>query len=109
METQYIYFRLAPSYLCHRNGVKRVIFTFNNYPISGLCNIDGNFPLNLWDKFLPQCLITVNLISGYHINTNLSAYDQVHGAFDFNCTPLPPFGNQLEISGPGYLGSTCHI
>ena len=68
-----------------------------NHFISGLCRDDGNFPLKLWDKFLPQCLITLNLLRGYHINPNVLAYSQVHGSFSLNRTPLYPPGTRVLV------------
>ena len=97
METQEIYFQFAPPYPHCRNASERTIFTFNNHFISGLCSTDEKLPLNLWDKFLPQCLIRLNLLRGSRINTKLLAYAQFHGAFYFNGTPLNPTGNRVLL------------
>ena len=59
--------------------------------------MNGMFSHNLWDKLLPQCLITFNLIRGSHINNKLLAHAQVHGAFDFNRTPLAPPVTQVLV------------
>ena len=68
METQEIDFQLAPPHLHLRNYDERAICTFNNHIIAGICSTDENFPLNLWDKLLPKCLITLNLLCGSRIN-----------------------------------------
>ena len=62
-----------------------------------LCSMDPNFPLKLWDRLLPQALISLNLLCGSRINPHLSAYAQLHGAFDFNCTPMGPPGTRVLI------------
>jgi hypothetical protein len=49
----------------HRiNAAKRAIRTFKNHFIAGLCIVDDNFPINLWDRLLPQALVTINLLQG---------------------------------------------
>ncbi|KAI2493168.1 Reverse transcriptase (RNA-dependent DNA polymerase) [Fragilaria crotonensis] len=47
-------------------------------------------PLHLWDKLLPQAELTLNLLRGSRINPSLSAHAQLHGAVDFNRTPIAP-------------------
>ena len=69
--------------------------TFKNHFIAGLCSVDPSFPLHLWDKLLPQAIITLNLLRPSRINPNLSAYAQLHGQFDFNRTPLAPPGTKV--------------
>ena len=61
-----------------------------NHFIAGLCSVDKNFPLHLWDKLLPRAELTLNLVCGSCLNPKLSARAQLNGAFDFNCTPLAP-------------------
>jgi hypothetical protein len=53
--------------------------------------------LHLWDRLLPQALISLNLLRGSRINPRLSAYAQVHGMFDYNRTPLAPPGTHVLI------------
>eukprot|EP00978_Attheya_sp_CCMP212_P039740 scaffold209632_cov37-Attheya_sp.AAC.1 len=42
-------------------------------------------------------MVTLNLLRGSRINPKLSAYAQVHGAFDFNRTPLAPPGTRVLV------------
>ena len=65
--------------------------------IAGLCSTYPDFPLNLWDKLLPQCKITLNLLRASRINPNLSAYAQLNGPFNYNSTPLAPPGMKVLI------------
>ncbi|KAI2497587.1 hypothetical protein MHU86_16893 [Fragilaria crotonensis] len=71
--------------------------TFKNHFISGLCSVDKNFPLHLWDKLLPQAELTLNLLRGSRINPSLSAHAQLHGAVDFNRTPIAPPGIRVLV------------
>jgi hypothetical protein len=51
----------------------------------------------MWDKLIPQCLITLNLLRRSRINPQLSSQAQINGAFDFNRTPLAPPGTKVLI------------
>lgn len=47
-------YQLVPPRLHRRNAAERAIRTFKNHFIAGLCSVDKDFPLHLWDKLLPQ-------------------------------------------------------
>ena len=66
-----ISYQLMHPGLHRRNAAER---TFKNHFIAGLCSVDKNFPLHLWDKPLPQAETTLNLLRGSRINPKLSAY-----------------------------------
>jgi hypothetical protein len=97
MSDQQIDFQLVPPHIHRRNAAERAIRTWKNHFIAGLCSTDQNFPLHLWDRLLPQAMISLNLLRGSRINPKLSAYAQVHGAFDFNRTPLAPPGTKVLV------------
>jgi hypothetical protein len=97
MDEENIDFQLAPPQVHRRNAAERAIRTFKNHFIARLCSTNRDFPLNLWDKVLPQCLITLNLLRRSRINPQLSAQAHMHGTFDFNCTPLAPPGTKVLI------------
>jgi hypothetical protein len=97
MAEQQIDFQLAPPHVHRRNAAERAIRTFKNHFIAGLCSTDKDFPLHLWDRLLPQALLTLNLLRGSRINPQLSAQAQVHGAFDYNRTPLAPPGIRVLV------------
>jgi hypothetical protein len=90
-------FQLVPPRLHRRNAAERAIRTFKNHFIAGLCSVDKDFPLHLWDKLLPQAELTLNLLRGSRINPKLSAHAQLHGQFDFNRTPLAPPGIRVLV------------
>ncbi|MHA7856378.1 hypothetical protein [Marinobacter shengliensis] len=97
MHEQGVDYQLVPPHVHRRNAAERAIRTFKNHFIAGLCSVDPNFPLYLWDELLPQAEITLNLLRSSRINPKLSAWAQVHGIFDFNRTPLGPPGTKLLI------------
>jgi hypothetical protein len=90
-------FQLAPPHIHQRNAAERAIRTFKNHLIAGLCYTYPAFPLNLWDKLLPRCLVTLNLLRRSCINPQLSAQAHINGPFDFNRTPLAPPGTKVLI------------
>jgi hypothetical protein len=92
MHQENIDFQLVPPSVHRRNAAERAIRTFQNHFIAGLCSVDKDFPLHLWDRLLPQAEISLNLLRGSRINPKLSAWAQVNGTFDFNRTPLGPPG-----------------
>jgi hypothetical protein len=83
-------FQLVPPGIHRRNAAERAIHTFKNHFIAGLCRVDKDFPIHLWDRLLPQALLTLNLLRGSRLNPKLSALAQLFGVFDFNCTPIAP-------------------
>jgi hypothetical protein len=97
MTSESIDFQLVPPHVHRRNAAERAIRTFKNHFIAGLCSTDKDFPLHLWDRLLPQALISLNLLRGSRINPRLSAYAQLHGDFDYNRTPLAPPGTRVFV------------
>jgi hypothetical protein len=94
---QGINYQLAPPHI-RRNNAERAIQTFKNYFISGLCSVDPNFPLKLWDKFFPQAKLTLNILRKSIINPRMSAYAQLSGHFDLNRMPLAPPWNSRHCT-----------
>jgi hypothetical protein len=122
LAAEQIDYQLVPPHLHRRNSAERAIRTFKNHFVSILCGTDPNFPLHLWDRLLPQALLTLNLLRASHINPRLSAQAQIYGAFDFNRTPLGPLGTKViahtkptvreswaKHGAPSwYIGRSCH-
>jgi hypothetical protein len=90
MDSEDIDFQLSPPHVHHCNSDEHDSRTFKNHLMAGLCTTDHNFTLNLWDKLLPQCHITLNLLRCSRLNPQLSAQAHVNGAFDYDFTPSPP-------------------
>ena len=77
-----------------------------NHVIAGLASVNKKFPIHVWCRFLPQCLLTLTLLRPSRINPKLSTYAQLHGAFNFNRTPLAPPGTKIIIHNkPAIQGS----
>ena len=74
MYAENVDFQLTPAGVHRRNRAERAIQTFKNHMIAGLCTVDPQFPLNLWDKLIPYALLTLNLLRPSRINPRLSAY-----------------------------------
>lgn len=97
MHDEEIDFQLVPPGIHRRNAAERAIRTFKNHFIAGLCTADPKFPLNLWDRLIPQAKITINLLRGSRLNPKLSGYAQLYGFFDFNRTPMAPPGTRVVV------------
>ena len=92
-----VQYQLVPPHTHRRNAAERAIQTFKNHFISGLCSVDKTFPIHLWDRLLPQAVLTLNLLRPSRWNSKLSAYQQIYGNFDFNSTPLAPPGTKVIV------------
>ncbi len=57
---------------------------------------DG-FPINQWDKLLPQTILTLNLLRQSNVAPNISAWAYHHGSFDYNRMPLAPMGCAVQF------------
>ena len=52
-------FQLVPPHLHRRNSAERAIQTFKNHFIAGLASVKKNFPIHIWCRLLPHCLLTL--------------------------------------------------
>lgn len=87
-----INFQLVPPHVHRRNAAERAIRTFKNHFIAGLCSVDKDFPMHLWDQLLPQAELTLNNLRASRLNPAVSAWTQLYGPYDFNRTPMGPPG-----------------
>ena len=92
-----IKFQLTPAGNHSRNAAERAIQTFKHHFIAGLSSVHPSFPLRLWDRLIPQAVITLNLLRPSRINPNLSAYAQLHGNYDYSAHPFAPPGMRILI------------
>jgi hypothetical protein len=102
-----ITFQLVPTYSHIRNSAQRAIIKFKDHLIAGLCSTDKSFPMHMWDRLLPQEVITLNMSRTSRINPKLSASTHIDGQYDFNRAPLAPPGTRIianEYQGEGELG-----
>jgi hypothetical protein len=79
----------------HRvNVAKHEIATFKEHFISALATVDKDCPLPLWDNFLLQVDLTLNLIQFSRRDPTKLANKEVNGIFDYNKTPPAPLGTK---------------
>jgi len=97
MTEQNIDYQLVPPTVHRRNSAERAIRTFKNHFVAGLCSVDRDFPMHLWDKLLPQAELTLNILRGSRLNPKLSAWAQLNGTYDFNRTPIAPPGTRVLV------------
>jgi hypothetical protein len=83
---------LVPMYSHRRNAAEREIRSFKYHLIVGLCSTDKSFPMHLWDRLLPQVVITLNMLRTSRINPKLSASTHLDGQYDYNRSPMAPPG-----------------
>jgi hypothetical protein len=56
--------------------------------------VDKDCSLQLWDDFLPQVELTLNLLRFSRRDPTKSANEEVNGKFDYNKMPLAPLGTK---------------
>ena len=106
MTTIYITYQLVTPTNHRANNAERVIQTFKKHFIEGLCIVDRDFHLQLWNRLLQQATISVNLLIQSRIITRLSDYNYIFGEFDYNRTPLAPQEIRIVIHNrPNYRAS----
>ncbi len=67
----------------HRiNAAECTIQTFKDAFISALTTTDHDFPLQLWDKLMPQVINTLNMLRALHIDPTKLAYEVLYGPYD---------------------------
>jgi hypothetical protein len=88
-------FQLVPPYSHRRNSAERAIRSFKDHLIVGLCSTDKSFPMHLWDRLLPQAVITLNMQRTSRINPKLSAATYIYGQYYFNRAPMAPPGTKI--------------
>ena len=82
--------QLVPPHNHRVNTAEHAITTFKEYFIAALATVDMLCPLQLWDEFLLQVELTLNMLRFSRRNPKKSANQEVYGSFDFNKFPLAP-------------------
>ena len=89
--------QLVPPDTHRRNLAERGIQTFKNHFVAILSGVDESFPMPLWDRLLPQAVMTLNMLRQSKANPKVSAYEYVNGKFDYNRMPLAPMGCAVQV------------
>ena len=83
---------------CHqRNTAEVVIRNFKAHFLSILAGVAEDFPMQLWDKLLPQAEITINLLQQSNATPTILAYAHLNGPFDYNKMHLVPMGCNVQV------------
>jgi hypothetical protein len=78
--------QLVPPDNHQQNLAEQVIQTFKNHFKAILAGVDDSFPMRLWNKLLPQTILTLFL--SVQCCTNSLGMANVHGPFDYDKIPL---------------------
>ncbi len=66
--------QLIPPDNHRRNLAERAIQMFKNHFKAIIAGVDNSFPMKLWDKLLPQTVLTLNLLHQSNFAPTVSAY-----------------------------------
>ncbi len=97
IRSENINIQLVPLHNHHVDAAEYAITTFKEHFIAALVTMDTHCPLQLWDEFLPQVELTLNMLPFSQQNPNKSANQEVYSSFDFNKTPLALLGTKALI------------
>jgi hypothetical protein len=89
--------QLVPPHNHCVNAAERAIIFFKEYFVAALATVDMLCLLQLWDKFLPQVELTLNLLQFSHCNSRVSANQELYRLFDFNKMPLASLGTKALV------------
>jgi hypothetical protein len=89
--------QLVPPHNHHVNPAERAIATFKEHFVAALGTVNKLCPLQLWDEFLLQVELTLNLLHFSCCNPAISANEELYGAFDLNKTPLALLGTKALV------------
>jgi hypothetical protein len=89
--------QLVPPHNHRANAAEQALATFKEHFIAALATVDQLCPLQLWDEFLPQVELALNMLRFSRRNPEISANQEVYGAFNVNKTPLALLGTKALI------------
>jgi hypothetical protein len=92
---QDITFQLVPPYSHIRTSAERAIRSLKDHLIAGLCSTDKSFPMYLWDRILPQAVMTLNMLRTSRLNSKLLTATHIFGQHNYNRAPLAPPGTRI--------------
>ena len=81
----------------HRNLAGKGIKTFKGNFQCVIYGVDDSFPLNLWERLIPQTEIQVNLMWQENATPKKYAYAYLNGPHGSNRMPLVPLGCAIQF------------
>jgi hypothetical protein len=97
IKSENINIQLVPLHNHCVNATECANATFKEHFIAALATMDMHCPLQLWDEFLPQVELTLNMLRFSQRNPKKSANQEVYGSFVFTKTPLVLLGTKALI------------
>ena len=97
LETTPTRLELTPVAQHRTNKAERAIGTWKDHFIATLATLDPNCPLSLWEDFVEQAELTLNLMRMSPIHSSLSAWEALCGKFDILATPIAPLGMKVMV------------
>lgn len=98
LRSENIHLQYCPPGQHRANTAERSIQTFKAHAIATFSNTPPDFPLQLWDRLLPQIELCLNHLQPYKLNPSISAYAGFHGSsHDFRAHPIAPAGTRVVI------------
>ena len=88
---------LTPVDQHRQNLVERGIQTFKGHLISVLVGVADGFPINQWDEWLPQTILTLHLLQQSNVAPNILAYAYHHGSFAYNWMQIALMGCAVQF------------
>ncbi len=85
-------FQHVPPHNHQLNLAEKAIQTFKDHFITILCRADKSFPLNLWDRLLPQAKYTLNMLRPLQMTPTILAYAYFWKQHNYNANPFVPLG-----------------
>ena len=80
-----------------QNAAERSIRTFKAHFVAILSGVAPYFPRHLWDLFLLQTKMTLNLLWQATDNPAISAWENFNGKFNYNARPLGTLGISVIV------------
>ncbi len=82
IRTNNIKIKLVPPHNHRVNAAERAIATFKDHFIAHLATMDPACPIQLWDEFLPQVELTLNMLRFSRRTQHKSAHEELSGKFN---------------------------
>ncbi len=98
--------QLVPRNNHRKNLAERAIQTLKSHFKAVLAGVDDTFPMRLWDRLLPQTILTLNLLRQSNAVPMVSAWQYVKGNFDYNRMSLATMGCAVQLHQSNEIRTT---
>ena len=88
---------LVPVGMHRQNVAEKTAQTFKGHFKYILCGVAEDFPMNLWDRLIPQAELICNILHQSNVAPKVSAQVYAFGPQDFNRMPLARMGCAVQI------------